>query len=205
MNSHVKRSSKQVSEIYKENEMYPKAPGSLNVEPLAKKNREYNSNQMSGPRNISRINSRVNISQHSQGSSSMEQVVMLPPRVLASSQHRNRRDILSERVTGNQNRGIRGSSRRFTMNNVRSADQKSRTLSHTLTHLETDTTYQVTVSIENKFGWSDESKVFTFYTEPGKLKNGITQLVFKNNCIQVDCFLFNLQLSSISLTYLSSM
>ncbi|KAF2366044.1 Immunoglobulin I-set [Trinorchestia longiramus] len=44
--------------------------------------------------------------------------------------------------------------------------EKTQTLRHTLYGLEMDTTYQVTVSVENKYGWSELSDIFTFYTLP---------------------------------------
>lgn len=56
----------------------------------------------------------------------------------------------------------------FSVGHVRVSSEKSKNMKHILYHLETDTTYQVTVSVENKYGWSDLSDIFTFYTKPGK-------------------------------------
>ena len=44
---------------------------------------------------------------------------------------------------------------------------KTRSLRHTLRGLYTDTSYEATVTVENKYGWSEVSDMFTFYTKPG--------------------------------------
>ncbi|XP_047737946.1 uncharacterized protein LOC108674136 [Hyalella azteca] len=44
--------------------------------------------------------------------------------------------------------------------------EKTQTLQHTLYGLAMATHYQVTVSVENKYGWSELSDIFTFYTLP---------------------------------------
>lgn len=41
-------------------------------------------------------------------------------------------------------------------------------MNHTLQDLQPATDYEVTVAVENKFGWSARSEVFRFYTSKGK-------------------------------------
>ena len=40
-----------------------------------------------------------------------------------------------------------------------------RSFGHTLKNLDSDSTYDVTVAVQNKYGWSENSKIFSFYTE----------------------------------------
>ena len=49
-------------------------------------------------------------------------------------------------------------------------------INHVITELEPSEDYEVTVRVENRFGWSNWSDVFHFYTRKSKLTETMVQL-----------------------------
>lgn len=74
-------------------------------------------------------------------------------------------------VSKGRSRSLRSISVADSLLSASLTSEKAQTLQHTLYNLELDMTYQVTVSVENKYGWSELSDVFTFHTLPGECNN----------------------------------